>query len=72
MVLVADLFLPAARKPLLGWIATAGLAVSALLLLPLLGGDRRTFCLPAHPEVCSYVADPFAWSSSSWCSAGRC
>ena len=26
---------------------------------PLLGGDRRTFCLPADPDVCSYVADPF-------------
>ncbi|WP_406211114.1 NADH-quinone oxidoreductase subunit N [Streptomyces decoyicus] len=59
VVLVADLFLPAARKPLLGWIATAGLALAALSLLPLLGEDRRTFCLPAHPDVCSYVADPF-------------
>lgn len=60
VVLVADLFLPAARKPLLGWIATAGLALAALSLLPLLDGDRRTFCLPAHPDVCSYAADPFA------------
>ncbi|MFF4952538.1 NADH-quinone oxidoreductase subunit N [Streptomyces chattanoogensis] len=59
-VLVADLFLPAARKPLLGWIATAGLALAALSLLPLLDGDRRTFCLTGHPDVCSYVADPFA------------
>ncbi|MGW9426772.1 NADH-quinone oxidoreductase subunit N [Streptomyces decoyicus] len=59
VVLVADLFLPVARKPLLGWTATAGLALAALLLLPLLGEDRRTFCLPAHPDVCSYVADPF-------------
>ncbi|UJB42632.1 NADH-quinone oxidoreductase subunit N [Streptomyces sp. A1-5] len=49
VVLVADLFLPTARKPLLGWLATAGLAASALLLLPLLDGRRRTFCL-AHPS----------------------
>ncbi|MCB5907938.1 NADH-quinone oxidoreductase subunit N [Streptomyces pinistramenti] len=60
VVLVADLFLPAARKPLLGWIAVAGLAVAALSLLPLLNGDRRTFCLTGHPDVCSYAADPFA------------
>src|SRR4051812_21560383 len=58
-VLVADLFVPAARKQLLGWAATAGLLLAALSLLPLLGGDRRTFCLPGHAEVCSYVADPF-------------
>jgi NADH-quinone oxidoreductase subunit N len=74
VVLVTDLFLPAARKPLLGWIAAGGLALAALSLLPLLGGHRATFCLaqpspataPAggHPalaaDVCSYVADPFA------------
>ncbi len=60
VVLVADLFLPAARKPLLGRIATAGLALAALSLLPLLGDDRRTFCLTGAPDVCSYVADPFA------------
>ncbi|UNO41306.1 NADH-quinone oxidoreductase subunit N [Streptomyces sp. MST-110588] len=59
-VLVADLFLPEARKPLLGVVATAGLALAALSLLPLLSGDRRTFCLTAKPEVCSYTADHFA------------
>ncbi|MGD3111452.1 NADH-quinone oxidoreductase subunit N [Streptomyces sp. YGL11-2] len=59
-VLVADLFLPAARKPLLGWIATAGLALAALSLLPLLDGHRRTFCLTGRPVVCSYAADHFA------------
>ncbi|TJZ52197.1 NADH-quinone oxidoreductase subunit N [Streptomyces piniterrae] len=59
VVLVADLFIPDAKKPLLGWIATGGLALAALSLLPLLDGDRRTFCLMGHPSVCSYVADPF-------------
>ncbi|MGW9077380.1 NADH-quinone oxidoreductase subunit N [Streptomyces kronopolitis] len=59
VVLVADLFLPAARKPLLGLLATAGLVLAGLSLLPLLGGGSRTFCLPGHPAVCSYVADPF-------------
>ena len=60
VVLVADLFLPAARKPLLGLLTIGGLALAALSLLPLLGGDRRTFCLTGHPDVCSYAADPFA------------
>ena len=43
LVLVADLFLPEARKPLLGWGSVAGLAAAALMLLPLLDGDRSTF-----------------------------
>ncbi|MCK7623678.1 NADH-quinone oxidoreductase subunit N [Streptomyces sp. RS10V-4] len=60
VVLVADLFLPAARKPLLGWFSTAGLAAAALLLLPLLDGHRRTFCLTGTPQACSYAADHFA------------
>ncbi|UQA97918.1 NADH-quinone oxidoreductase subunit N [Streptomyces halobius] len=59
VVLVADLFLPGAKKPLLGWIAAGGLALAVLSLLPLLDGDRSTFCLTGHPSVCSYVADPF-------------
>jgi NADH-quinone oxidoreductase subunit N len=59
LVLVTDLFLPDARKPLLGAIATAGLALAALSLLPLLDGDRRTFCLTAEPDICSYAADEF-------------
>lgn len=58
-VLVADLFLPERRKTLLGWISVAALAAGLLLLLPLLDGDRATFCLTADPGVCSYVADRF-------------
>ncbi|WP_435643174.1 NADH-quinone oxidoreductase subunit N [Streptomyces sp. H49] len=58
-VLVADLFLPAARKAVLGWISVAGLAAAALMLLPLLSGDRATFCLPGTPRACSYTADRF-------------
>jgi NADH-quinone oxidoreductase subunit N len=58
-VLVADLFVPDARKALLGWLSVAGLAASALLLLPLLDGDRSTFCLTGDPHVCSYTADRF-------------
>ncbi|MEU1459951.1 NADH-quinone oxidoreductase subunit N [Streptomyces sp. NPDC005727] len=58
-VLVADLFLPEARKPLLGWVSVAGLAVATLMLLPLLDGDRSTFCLPAPARACSYTADHF-------------
>ncbi|GAA0442243.1 NADH-quinone oxidoreductase subunit N [Streptomyces olivaceiscleroticus] len=60
VVLVADLFLPERRKPVLGWISVAGLVLAGLSLLPLLKGDRTTFCLTGHPEVCSYAADHFA------------
>lgn len=59
VVLLADLFLPAARKPLLGGIAVAGLVLAGLSLLPLLPGNRATFCLTAGPHACSYVADHF-------------
>ncbi|MFE0510477.1 NADH-quinone oxidoreductase subunit N [Streptomyces sp. NPDC058964] len=59
VVLVADLFLSDARKAVLGWVSVAGLAASALLLLPLLDGDRSTFCLTGDPRACSYTADRF-------------
>ncbi|MFE9127873.1 NADH-quinone oxidoreductase subunit N [Streptomyces sp. NPDC007148] len=59
VVLVADLFLDERRKALLGWVSVAGLAVAALMLLPLLGGDRATFCLAGDPHLCSYTADRF-------------
>ncbi|MCA6095108.1 NADH-quinone oxidoreductase subunit N [Streptomyces sp. SCA3-4] len=61
VILVADLFLPENRKPVLGWIAVAGLALAALSLLPLLDGDRSTFCLTATDagNACSYTADHF-------------
>ncbi|WP_262064357.1 NADH-quinone oxidoreductase subunit N [Streptomyces sp. STR69] len=59
VVLVADLFLQDAKKALLGWVSVAGLAASALMLLPLLDGDRATFCLTGDPTACSYTADRF-------------
>ncbi|WP_329412644.1 NADH-quinone oxidoreductase subunit N [Streptomyces sp. NBC_00704] len=59
VVLVADLFVGDARKPLLGWLSVAGLAASAALLLPLLDGDRSTFCLTGEPSACSYTVDRF-------------
>lgn len=62
VVLVVDLFLPEDRKALLGRIALGGLALAGLSLLPLLRGDRSTFCLTG-PDVavtaCSYTADHF-------------
>ncbi|BBC35840.1 NADH-quinone oxidoreductase subunit N [Streptomyces graminofaciens] len=58
-VLIADLFVGDAKKALLGWTSVAGLAVSTLALLPLLDGDRATFCLTGDPDVCSYTADRF-------------
>lgn len=60
VVLVADLFLPEARKPVLGWISVAGLAAATAALLPLRAGDRATFCLTGDPGACSYTADHFA------------
>lgn len=59
VVLVADLFVDKARKALLGWVSVAGLAASALLLLPLLDGDRSTFCATGEAGLCSYTADRF-------------
>ncbi|MFI6550234.1 NADH-quinone oxidoreductase subunit N [Streptomyces prunicolor] len=59
VVLVADLFLQEARKALLGWVSVAGLAASALMLVPLLDGDRATFCLTGDTTACSYTADRF-------------
>lgn len=59
VVLVADLFIGDTRKAVLGWVSVAGLAASALLLLPLMDGDRSTFCLTGEADTCSYVADRF-------------
>ncbi|MEZ7002461.1 NADH-quinone oxidoreductase subunit N [Streptomyces sp. AD55] len=58
-VLVADLFVPESRKPLLGLGAVGALAAGLLLLLPLVGAGRATFCLTGDPAVCSYTADTF-------------
>ncbi|MFG3495488.1 NADH-quinone oxidoreductase subunit N [Streptomyces sp. NPDC047928] len=58
-VLVADLFVPAARKPFLGWTAIAGLVAALAALVPLRAGDRATFCLTTDTAVCSYTADRF-------------
>ncbi|MDK1348267.1 NADH-quinone oxidoreductase subunit N [Streptomyces sp. 378] len=58
-VLVADLFVAEHRKALLGWTSVAGLAVATAMLLPLLDGDRGTFCLTGETAVCSYTADRF-------------
>ncbi|MFD8421490.1 NADH-quinone oxidoreductase subunit N [Streptomyces sp. NPDC059466] len=59
VVLVADLFVGDGRKALLGWVSVAGLAASAVMLLPLLDGDRATFCLTGDTGPCSYTADRF-------------
>ncbi|MFI1175685.1 NADH-quinone oxidoreductase subunit N [Streptomyces melanogenes] len=59
IVLVADLFLPQKRKPLLGGLAIAGLGAALLLLIPLHKSTRSTFCLTTNPEACSYTVDRF-------------
>ncbi|MPY62585.1 NADH-quinone oxidoreductase subunit N [Streptomyces spongiae] len=59
LVLVTDLFVDDSKKALLGWVSVAGLAASTLALLPLLDGDRSTFCLTGDGDVCSYTADRF-------------
>ncbi|MFC7261120.1 NADH-quinone oxidoreductase subunit N [Streptomyces lutosisoli] len=59
VVLVADLFIGDTKKAVLGWVSVAGLAVSALMLLPILDGDRATFCLTGDTSACSYTADRF-------------
>ncbi|GAA2978513.1 NADH-quinone oxidoreductase subunit N [Streptomyces drozdowiczii] len=59
VVLVADLFVPPARKPLLGYGAVAGLVAALALIIPLHEGDRSTFCLTTGSHACSYTADHF-------------
>ncbi|MEU0818504.1 NADH-quinone oxidoreductase subunit N [Streptomyces mirabilis] len=59
VVLVADLFIGEGKKAVLGWVSVAGLAASALMLLPLRDGDRATFCLTGDAHACSYTADRF-------------
>ncbi|MFP3988573.1 NADH-quinone oxidoreductase subunit N [Streptomyces sp. E11-3] len=59
IVLVADLFVRETNKTVLAWISVAGLAAACLALLPLLDGDRATFCLTDDAGVCSYTADRF-------------
>ncbi|MFF4136228.1 NADH-quinone oxidoreductase subunit N [Streptomyces mirabilis] len=59
VVLVADLFVGEEKKAVLGWVSVAGLAASALMLLPLRDGDRATFCLMGDAHACSYTADRF-------------
>ena len=59
-VLVVDLFLPARRKDLVGWVGLAGLVAALLALFPLAGDERATFCVPGDGLVlpaCSYVVD---------------
>jgi NADH-quinone oxidoreductase subunit N len=64
-VLMADLFLPARRRGLLGRISLGGVlaALAADAVLATRGGSRGTFCLPAAPRgspaSCSYVVDHF-------------
>ncbi|MGW2089575.1 NADH-quinone oxidoreductase subunit N [Streptomyces sp. NPDC001880] len=66
IVLVADLFLPERRKPLLGALTVAGLVAALALLVPLRDGNHSTFCLneaatgPGSVGACSYTADHFA------------
>ncbi|MFE4955763.1 NADH-quinone oxidoreductase subunit N [Streptomyces sp. NPDC056653] len=62
IILVADLFLPEERKPLLGPASIAGLVAGLALLIPLRDGNHSTFCLTTGTgtEACSYTADHFA------------
>ncbi|MZG06680.1 NADH-quinone oxidoreductase subunit N [Streptomyces sp. SID5614] len=58
-VLVADLFLPAHRKRLLGYATLTALAAALAFLIPLRSGDRSTFCVTTGAQACSYTADHF-------------
>ncbi|MDX6355051.1 MAG: NADH-quinone oxidoreductase subunit [Streptomyces sp.] len=63
VVLVADLFLPRERRPLLGWLTAAGFLAAGLTLIPLRDGHRSTFCETGGGRSggtqCSYAADHF-------------
>jgi NADH-quinone oxidoreductase subunit N len=60
-VLVLDAFLPSRRRALVaGWVSLGGLVAAAALLLPLVGDERETFCVPGDGLVlpaCSYAVD---------------
>jgi NADH-quinone oxidoreductase subunit N len=59
-LLVLDAFLPAARRQVTGWLAAVGLVAALALLLPLVGDERGTFCVPGDGPVlpaCSYQVD---------------
>ncbi|MFD5060058.1 NADH-quinone oxidoreductase subunit N [Streptomyces sp. NPDC058394] len=62
IILVADLFLPEERKPLLGLASIAALVAALALLIPLRDGNHSTFCLTTGTGTgaCSYTADHFA------------
>ncbi|MFJ2009876.1 NADH-quinone oxidoreductase subunit N [Streptomyces globisporus] len=59
VVLVADLFLPAHRKRLLGYATLTALAAALAFLIPLRSGGRSTFCVTTGAQACSYTADHF-------------
>ena len=60
LLLVLDAFLPAGRRQVTGWLAGIGLLGALALLVPLVGDERETFCVPGHGlvlESCSYEVD---------------
>lgn len=67
VVLVADLFLPPARRGSRIWLALAGALATLVATVAVGGGERRTFCTPAATlphsvhvgQSCSYVVDHF-------------
>jgi len=66
-VLIADLFLPLARRLLVLWIAAATAVAAIVVEIVLAGRTRATFCLPATTlpgnvhvgQSCSFVVDRF-------------
>ena len=77
-VLVLDSLLPARRRnrdgsTTAGWMSLAGLAVAGGLLLPLVGDERETFCVPGDGLVlpsCSFVVDELTLVFSALAVAG--
>jgi NADH-quinone oxidoreductase subunit N len=65
LVLLADVLVGARARAALGWLSLGGLAVAGMLLLPLLGERRGTFCVPGGEGVfpaCSYEIDALSLS----------
>ncbi|MBM7791151.1 NADH-quinone oxidoreductase subunit N [Tenggerimyces flavus] len=56
-VLLTDAFVPARLRWVATWISVGGLALALLLVLPLWGAPRATFCVE---QSCSYVVDSTA------------
>src|SRR5688572_114683 len=63
-VLVADLWVPAARRAALRWPTLGVVVLAGALLVAQTGRERGTFCVDAGGGLlaCSFVVEPITWA----------